>query len=49
MAKALGLKKSGMTTVWSNAMKKAPSAQHVYFSFKKRELVFYKEVDSGKT
>jgi hypothetical protein len=31
------------------AMKKAsPSAQRVCFKFKQRELVFYKEVDSGK-
>ena len=49
MTKAIGANQPGMSKAWRAAMKKAPpSAQHVCFRFKQRELVFYKEVDSGK-
>ena len=49
LAKAIGQQVSGMCKAWKKAMEKAsPSAQRVCFKFQQRELVFYKEVDSGK-
>jgi uncharacterized protein with PIN domain len=49
LAKAIGVRQQSMSTAWRAAMKKAPPfAQSVCFKCKHHELVFYKEVDSGK-
>ena len=49
MAKAIGKDQSGMSRAWRVAMETAPSSElRVFFRYAGLELVFYKEVDSGK-
>jgi hypothetical protein len=49
LAKAIGASHQCTSKAWRAAMKKAPPfAQSVCFKCKHHELVFYKEVDSGK-
>jgi hypothetical protein len=49
LAKAIGKHQSGMSRAWRAAMETAPSSElRVFFRYAGLELVFYKEVDSGK-
>ena len=49
LAKRIGVNQQSTSKAWTAAMKMAPPfAQSVCFKCKHHELVFYKEVDSGK-